>query len=194
MIEDPDAPVPGFRDGDRAAFMRIFEEYNRPLLYFATGITQNAEAAEECVSDSFIKLWQLKENFSSAQKIKAFLYISVKNACFNYIKTPYARQVFQPELAEDLLSEQPVFYAKMIQAELMNLIYREMENLPEKQRAVFRMSYLEGLSTEEICAQLDMTPSAVFANRSRATEALKKVLKDKNMALYIVFLQLVSAS
>jgi RNA polymerase sigma-70 factor (family 1) len=192
MIDNSAAHMTGFRRGDTAAFMRTFEEHHRPLLYFARTIVTNTEAAEELVSDCFIKLWQLREQFETATNIKSFLYISVKNACLNYIKTPYARQQFQPELAEDLLSEQPQFYAKMIQAEVLDLIYREIENLPEKQRAVFRMSHLEGYSTEEICAALDMTPNAVFANRSRATETLKKVLKDKHLGLYILFLQLMA--
>lgn len=188
-MQDPAVHIADFRQGDAAAFMRIFDEYNRPLLYFAQKIIPYTEVAEECVSDCFIKLWQLREGFETMQSIKAFLYISVKNTCLNYAKSSHARQQFQPEPAEDLLSEQPVFFAKMVQAELMDIIYREIENLPEKQRAVFRMSHLEGCTTEEICAALNMTASSVFANRSRATETLKKLLKDKNLGAYLVLLQ-----
>lgn len=189
MLQDSALHIADFRRGDSAAFMRIFDEYNRPLLYFAQKFIPYTGVAEECVSDCFIRLWQLRERFETMQNIKAFLYISVKNACLNYARSSHARQRFQPEPAEDLLSEQPVFFARMVQAELMDIIYREIENLPEKQRAVFRMSHLEGCSTEEICEALNMTASAVFANRSRATETLKKLLKDKNLGMYLVFLQ-----
>lgn len=178
-----------FRRGDTAAFLRVFHQYNRPLLHFAQGIITSKEVAEECVSDCFVKLWQLRANFETESKIKAFLYISVKNACLNYIKSPHARQQFQPEAPEELLREEPVFYTRIIQAEILDVIYREIENLPDKQKAVFRMSHLEGCTTEEICQALNMTPAAVFTNRSRATETLKKVLKDKNLGLYVLFLQ-----
>jgi RNA polymerase sigma-70 factor (family 1) len=189
MMEDPTVLMSAFREGDAAAFMRIFQQYNRSLLYFAQKMIRQKEGAEELVSDCLIRLWQRRSNFESEEKIKAFLYISVKNACLNYIKSPHARQQFQAEPAEDLLSEPPEVVAKMIQAELLDAIYREIENLPEKQRAVFRMSHLDGMSTEEICAALNMSPAAVFTNRSRATETLKKLFKDKNLLLYWWFLQ-----
>lgn len=188
MMDDPAVHMSAFRDGDAAAFMRVFQQYNRPLLYFAQKITQNKEGAEELVSDCLVKLWQRRAHFESEEKIKAFLYISVKNACLNFIKSPHARLDFEPGPAEDLLSEPPDIVAKMMQAELLDAIYREIENLPEKQKAVFRMSHLEGMSTEEISSALNMTPSAVFTNRSRATETLKKVFRNKNLVLYLSFL------
>lgn len=189
MSDASSVHISALQQGDQAAFMQVFQQHHQPLLYFAKKIVQNNEVAEECVSDCFIKLWQMRERFASADKIKAFLYISVKNACLNYIKSPHARQSFQAEPSEELLSEQPTFFARIIQAELMDAIHREIALLPDKQRAVFRMSFLEGASTEQICQALDMTPAAVFTNRSRATETLKKVFKDKNLPLYLLFLQ-----
>lgn len=189
MMDDPSVLISAFRMGGEAAFMRIVHQYKLPLLYFAQKIVQHREGAEEIVSDALVKLWQRRENFETADNIKAFLYISVKNACLNYISSSHARQDFQTDFPEDLLSEPPEFLARMIQAELLDAIYREIDNLPEKQRAVFRMSHLEGMSTEEICTALNMTPAAVFTNRSRATETLKKVFKDKSFVLYLSFLQ-----
>ncbi|WP_276483687.1 RNA polymerase sigma factor [Paraflavitalea pollutisoli] len=189
MSDASSVHISALQQGDQAAFMQVFHQHHKPLLYFAKKIVLHHEVAEECVSDCFIKLWQIRERFASTDKVKAFLYISVKNACLNYIKSPHARQTFQAEPTEELLSEQPAFFAQMIQAELMDAIYREIDQLPEKQRLVFRMSYLEGATTADICAALDMTPAAVFTNRSRATETLKKVFKDRNALLYLLFLQ-----
>ncbi len=180
MVDDY-ADMLDFRNGDHAALTRIIKEYNRPLLYFANKLINNAEAAEEQVSDSFVKLWQGRTHFQTPDNIKAFLYITTKNACLNYIKTPHAKQYFEHEMSDDLLSEEPEVYARIVQTELMQAIHVELEKLPEKQRAVFRLSFLEGLTTDEVCEELNMTPSAVFANKSRAMDALKKVFKDKNM-------------
>lgn len=187
MIDDY-ADMLNFRNGDLAVLNRLVKTYNRPLLYFANKIINNTQAAEEHVSDSFIKLWQARAQFQTSANIKAFLYISTKNACLNHIKTPHAKQHFDHELSDDLLSEEPEVYAKILQAELMEAIYKELEKLPEKQRTVFKLSFLEGLSTEEVCTQLDMSQTAVFANRSRALEALKKIFKDKNMLYYLLLL------
>jgi len=101
----------------------------------------------------------------------------------NYLKSSHAKQHFDYELDEAMLTADPEVYIKLIRTELMQDIDHALQQLPPKQQEVFKLSFLEGLSTEEICQTLGLSPNAVFANRSRALETLRKLLKDHTFFL-----------
>lgn len=44
-----------------------------------------AAQVEEIVQDTLFKLWQRRNDFDNYQSVKAFLYISTKNACMDGI-------------------------------------------------------------------------------------------------------------
>lgn len=167
----------------------LFRQYHRSLLYFAKSMVREQEAAEELVADSFVKLWQRRETFEDADKVKAFLYIATKNACLNHLNSAHVRQAFDGEALDVLQSVDPDSYAQIVRAELLQQIYDEVMKLPEKQREVFRLTFFEELDTNEIAERLGMTPTAIFANRSRAVETLRKAFKNNDLWLCLFVLQ-----
>ncbi len=178
--------------GNFSSLEEAFKLYNRPLLFFARKMIKDPEASEEIVSDSFVKLWQYRNNIQTDENLKAFLYIVTKNACRNYLKSSYNQQNFEYEIDEGLIVSEPDIYMKILNAELVNIIHLEVSKLPKKQQLVFKMSYLEGQTTEEICDKLNISESAVFANKSRALETLRKTFKDKDILLMIMVLEAIS--
>jgi len=46
----------------------------------------NEEAAEDIVQEAFIKLWEKRTTYNDIPCLKTFLYVSVKNLCFNHIR------------------------------------------------------------------------------------------------------------
>lgn len=177
------------QEGHESGLHHFIRLYGKPLRFFAHNIVRNKEAAEEIVSDVFFKLWRGRVNFASVQKIKAFLYIATRNACYDYLDSPKNRVHDDIDMTDQLLHPQPDLLAKIIEAELVELIYHEINNLPDNQAKVFRMSYVEGMTTEEICDALGMTTNAVFLARSRALARLRVVFKKKQLIWYLVFLQ-----
>ncbi|MBK1440220.1 RNA polymerase sigma-70 factor [Parapedobacter sp. ISTM3] len=173
---------------DSSQLAVLFKNYHRALLYFARSMVHEQQIAEEIVSDSFVKLWQRRDAFDGTDKIKAFLYIATKNACLNYVQSAHVRRDMDPEAIHLLESTEPETYVRIVRAELMQQIYAEMVKLPEKQREVFRLTYIEELTTDEICERLHMTPTAVFANRSRAVDTLRRIFKDKELWLCLFLL------
>lgn len=170
-----------FRQGEEAVFSSLVGQYHRPLIYFAQNIVKAMDVAEDIVSEMFISLWQNRAHFISESKIKAFLYISTKNACFNYQKSRRRKVAFedvdQSELADDTdLTEW------VVKTEMLEAVYQAILTLPEKQKSVLELTFKEELSTEEISIRLGMSPASVFANRSRALNRLR-LLFEKNALL-----------
>lgn len=176
--------------GDESALRVLFEKNSRKILYYAKSIVKKQEVAEEIVADSIVKLWQQRETFETTDSVNAFLYVVIRNLGINYVKSSYASQQFDYDIDENLESADPDTFVKIVRAELLQSIYNEVAKLPEKQREVFRLTYFEDLSTDEICEKLGMSAAAVFTNRSRAVESLRLVFKGREMWLCVTVLNM----
>ena len=62
--------------------------------------------------------------------------------------------------------------------ELGDAIYNCLSKLPKKQADIFKMKTIEGLETEDICNELEITPSNLWVIIHRARTAMASCLKE----------------
>jgi len=173
-----------FNAGERNAFDGVYRYYSRPLQHFAFSYVHDHGVAEEIVSDSMLKLWNNRQHIRTAQQIKAFLYIATRNACIDSIRS--SRVLPMKELLEDasnLIGQGPEVYNRILYVELLQQIEDAVNTLPASQQAVFRKSFLEGKTTDEIISETGMTQSSIFTQKSKAVNALRNLLKGNLLFL-----------
>lgn len=174
-----DIQLQTLREGHESGLYHFMDSYGKQLRFFAYSLLRRKQVSEEIVSDVFFKLWTHRENFKTSQNVKAFLYIATRNACYDFLESPKNKIQNDPDITDELEYPQKDFLSQIIELELVDLIYQEINNLPEQQASVFRMSYFEGLTTEEISERLGMTPNAIFLARSRALAKLRMIFRDR---------------
>lgn len=152
-----------------------------PLCYFGRQLTDDKPEAEDIASLAFHKLWERRENFSSMSGIRSFLYTTVRNNCLNYLKHRKVVTGAQEQILHLLENEQAWTDARMVQSDLLRLVYAEIEALAPHYREIVRLSFIQGLSTQHIAARLDLTESHVRVSRSRAIAQLRTALMRKNI-------------
>jgi RNA polymerase sigma-70 factor (family 1) len=179
-----------FREGDDRALSHFFQLHNKSLFYFAGQILNDHAAAQEIVSDCFLKLWQKHTDFKEPQGIKAFLFICCRNACFNYLRQLKTRSAAQDLYLAEGESETSSNDYRIVEAELLELVSVEIQALPEKMREVFKLLYLNGKSTSEVAAELDLSVQTVRNQKTKALEMIKNSLLKKGIstAVYFAFL------
>ncbi len=180
LMTDEDFSIDLFRAGDEQLFNRVYSYYYKPLHYFAMSFLNDRQQADEVVSDTMVKLWRGKENFRSAGNIRAFLYIATKNSCFDLLKHTKYRVKADAAISRDtdLASQEPEVLARILESELLQRIDAELRKLPARQQDVFRRSFMEGRSNEEIAMELGITANSVYVNKSMAVTALRKALRQ----------------
>jgi RNA polymerase sigma factor (sigma-70 family) len=72
-----------FRNGDHAAFQRIYQTYAKDLLSYGYKVTSNVLLIEDSIHDLFIELWQSRKNLSDTDSIKFYLFRSLRNKINN---------------------------------------------------------------------------------------------------------------
>lgn len=176
-----------FNAGNRKTFDGVYRYYSRPLQHFAFSYVHDRGAAEEIVSDSMLKLWNNRERIHTEQQIKAFLYIATRNACIDRIRSSRILPMMDlPDEVNNLQAQDPEVYNRMLYAELLQQIEEAVEKLPSSQQAVFRKSFLEGKTTDEIAEETGMSESSIFAQKSKALATLRKLLKHNVLFLLLI--------
>lgn len=168
----------GQEDGLRYCITKL----SPSLRFFAYKIIKNKESAEDIVSESFVKLWKNREKANSMQSVKVFLYLITRNACYDYLGAQYQqRTVLIEESVLEEVEDNFDILSKITYNELIFLISKELEKLPSRQGEVFRMAYIEGLETDEICDNLNISSSNVYFIKSKALAAIRSILRKRKL-------------
>lgn len=168
-------------------FQMLYKSY-APMLIRYSNRYVNTDTSEDLVQDIFLKIWQKRAFvFIEEQGLKTYLYRSVQHACLDFLKHQEVQGDYIQSVTTKLKIEEiyynddpEVFFRE---DERLSLIYKEMQNLPEKCREIFTMSYLEERKTAEIAQLLDISPRTVEAQLYKALRILRSVL-----TLLVIFL------
>jgi RNA polymerase sigma-70 factor (ECF subfamily) len=181
-----DEIVSEFNKGDQRSFSSIFNTYYSSLCYFAEKMILDKQEAEDIVEESFVKLWRLHANFETMQNVKAFLYITTKNACINFIKQSERNNKQQSELLYTLAQKEDHVLTQITKAEVLREVHAAIENLPPQCRKIVRLSFVEGLKNQEIADKLNLSLSTVKNQKMRAIALLKMKLLSTNLFVFLV--------
>ena len=187
MRELQDDIVLAFRQGDIKAFDAIYDHFYQPILGFCKYMI-TVEEAEDVLGEIFFKLWKLRDKWDSINNVKAFLYVSARNACFDLIRTKKSREEKQREISLLMEREQELVLKSEMESELIFRIKQEIENLPEKCRKVFILSYFEGYKNPEIAEKLSLSDQTVKNLKASALKAIRTALLKKNLQINIIVL------
>ena len=74
---------------DMKAYEELYQLMFDPLHKFSFSIVKSHEAAEEIVSDVFIKVWQIRSRLTEIDNLRVYLFTIAKNFSINYIHKNY---------------------------------------------------------------------------------------------------------
>ncbi|TDX01821.1 RNA polymerase sigma-70 factor [Dinghuibacter silviterrae] len=179
--------VSEFRRGKTRAFEQIFLKHHGAICYFTAEFIYDGEAAKDIVSEVFVKLWHLRENFENVKAIKAFLYVSAKNACLNYLRRARLVTSHQKTALLELSKEEieDIVMKQIFDAEVIREVYKAIEALPTQCKRIVRLT-LQGLNTEEIANMMSISVQTVRNTRNRATHLLRQQLSGGTLAVALV--------
>lgn len=177
--QEMDTILMRFREGKTDALDKVYNLYASNLLFTARGIIKDDQEAEDIVLDAFHKCWIKRECFESLQKIKCYLYVVIKHACFHYIDKLKTKTSTHKKISYLIEEEEEYVLQRMIKAEMIQRIYGEIARLPERARNMLTLLYVNGLSHNEVSQHLQMPVEHVRVNKSRALNQLKQALAGK---------------
>lgn len=189
-IEDEHHWLEAFRNGDEKSLAHFIDLHHKPLCYFAGRLIQDDAEAEDIVSNCFVKLWKSEHEVKSMESVKAFLYITCRNACFDYLRKLKVRTASQQEYYNQLEASDETILLRIIKTEVLDSLEKEIALLPDKCKKVFHMLYFEQKKIPEIMQALGLNEKAVRYQKAKAIELLKTSMLKKGLTdlMYLVLL------
>ena len=173
------------------AFDTLFVRYYTKLCYYSNKITRKNEISEEVVQNVFIKVWENREFFHIEKSIKSYLYRSVYNLSLNAIRNNI-RVNNSVEIDSNCMDFKSYDNADndILLNELEFRLFETINSFPEKQKNVFILRCIDGLSYKQISAELNMSERMVEKYVSKSLVDLRKeLIENKIPSLpYFIFM------
>lgn len=164
------------RAGDEHTFDTVYKMYYRGLCAYASQYVDDSEC-EEIVQDVMMWLWENRTVLISEMSLKSLLFTIVKNKCLNNVTHNQIKQRVHEKLYSRFESqfEDPDFY---VLGELVQLINKSINGLPEEYRKAFEMNRFENLTYNEIAERTGVSAKTIAYRISQSLKILREELKD----------------
>lgn len=160
--------------GDEIAYKFFFQEYYPVFVHFAQKYVKDIYSAEDIVHDVILELYSSKRHFDNLEKLKTFLYHSVKNRAINHIRHENAKLHY---IQESMFRENEEFFLDaIIEEEVYFLMNKALKDFPNQIQNVYELA-LQGKSNEEIARSLNLSLDSVKSYKKRGKQILKEKLK-----------------
>jgi RNA polymerase sigma-70 factor (ECF subfamily) len=174
--ESPDAEVcrllaEGRRD---RAFERLLSAYRGRVYRLALSFVREPADAEDLAQEAFVRLWRALPLYDGRAKFSTWLYVIARNACLNEVRRRGTHPTSPLDAdAEPAAAPPPAPADRRLDCETL------VEALPEPQRRIVRLFYLEERSYEQVATMLDMPINTVRSHLHRARKRLAEMALDQ---------------
>lgn len=185
--EQDEILVREMKEGNQEAFNTIAELYQRKIYALAFNMTRNAMDAQDVAQEVLLSIFKKIHTFQGKSAFSSWVYRITLNATYMKLRNKKKEQYvslddympsfnstgFQNEKITDWSeSTESLLFTN----ETREMIQKAVDMLPEKEKIVFILRDVEGLSTEKVGEILDLTIAAVKSRLHRARLFLRKKL------------------
>ena len=175
-----------FNIGDERALNVLFKKFYTGLCFFAIQITNDKAIAEEFAIDVFQKAWDRRQHFENEMALKTFLYVSIRNASLNHIDKEKRKSKRIFSFLHTVSFDQEPVEDKIVHAEIIGEIQREINNLPEQCSKIIKMLYELDMTPDEVAKELEISRNTVYSQKLRGMSILRKRLSSMHFALLVL--------
>ena len=178
MINEETDIVRRCKEGDKNAFRWVVQTYQRMLFSLGVKMLADEEEAKDAVQETFIRAWQHIGRYDERRPLSTWLYTIATRLCLDRIR----RRRFITYLPGDedairRFASDSDIHRELECGEWVKIVRVMSEGMSEKQRLVFTLCQLEGLSSDEVEQITGLDARQVKSNLYVARQTVRKRLK-----------------
>ncbi|HEX6901576.1 MAG TPA: RNA polymerase sigma factor [Thermoanaerobaculia bacterium] len=169
------------REGDESALDELIGRKTRPLLQLCQRILGgDSEDARDVVQVTFFKVWENRKKFDDRWSPNTWIYRIASNLAIDHLRSRKSRERSHEPVRQHLLhvadGRANRDLSRVQQTEVATIFRELAAGLSEKQRMVFLLRELEGLSSPEVAEILECRESTVRNHLFNARKYLRREL------------------
>ena len=165
------------QQGDKEAFRWVVQTHQRMLFSLALKMLCDEEEAKDLLQETFIRVWQHIREYNPERTFSTWIYTIASRLCLDRLKRtnrivamPDDEKVFRRYASESDSQR------TLENQEWVSIVRTMAEGLSDKQRLVFTLCQLEGLSSEEAQEITGLDARQVKSNLYVARQTIRKRL------------------
>jgi RNA polymerase sigma-70 factor, ECF subfamily len=194
---DEAALIAALRAGDDMAFGEVVDKHTPAMLRVARGYVASDAIAEEVVQETWIALLRGIDGFEGRSSLRTWLFTVMSNiakargvrerrdreALTAYVSVDPARFHDGDERGAGTWKLPPIAFptspeGALLSSELREVVQRELDKLPDRQRAVVTLRDMLEFGSDEVCEMLDISVANQRVLLHRGRSAIRRVVED----------------
>ncbi|MDR2927335.1 MAG: sigma-70 family RNA polymerase sigma factor [Cytophagaceae bacterium] len=165
------------RHGDTKAFEKLAVEFQPLVFSLAFRLLCNEDDAKDVVQETFIRAWTKLNRYKSQYSFCTWIYKIAGNLCYDQLRKQKRSRCSNLSATDLNISSLEDIETSVINRELAHWIEYFTEALTPKQRLVFTLRDIEGLSVDEVQAVTGLTSAKIKSNLYLARTEIKNKLR-----------------
>ena len=172
--------------GDHTAFTTLVEKYQKSVHALAWQKIEDFHHAQEITQDAFLQAYQNLSTLRDPNLFAGWLYVIANRLCIDWLRKqkPEMQSLEDPRI-ENIVEK--LSYTRYMSEQretetaehYYEIVKQLLEKLPEKQRTVVTLHYLDEMTTEEIGNFLGVPVNTIHSWLYRARKRLREHLQGE---------------
>ena len=164
------------KNSSQQAFGELYFRFRERLMYLCKRCLKNEADAEDVVHDVFLRLWETRHSLNAELSFSGYVQTIAQNFAINKLKhldvhSRFARNILMTGTDSTNETDDTI-----INNDYTALLLKLIESLPPRQKEIFTLSHLKGLTHKEIAELLHIPTANVKKYASLASKKIKKQL------------------
>jgi len=178
------------QDGDRQAFQKLVEKYQRKVYGVCIGMLKDEADSKDVSQEVFIKVYRYIDNFNFESSFYTWLYRITVNKCIDFIRKQKRKKEvdYDDEILRDgdVEGDEHILPSRLGidpdkaygRKELRANMLKALETLSEKHRTILVLREVEGLSYLEMAEVLDVSKGTVMSRLYHARRYFQEAVEE----------------
>jgi RNA polymerase sigma-70 factor (ECF subfamily) len=174
------ALVQRLREGDRAAFDPVYEEFHARLYNFLARLSRRRDVAEDLLEETWLRLVANARRLRPDTRLAPWLFTVARNLHVSYCRS----RLLEESQVADLIglwpvttAHQPSPFEQAAADDLERRVERALARLPAGSREALLLVAIEGFSPADAAKVCGISPEAMRQRLSRARAMLARELE-----------------
>ncbi|MBL1410042.1 RNA polymerase sigma factor [Sphingobacterium faecale] len=174
------------QQGDYTAFEILYDRHYTNLTHIFFRLLKSPELVEELLQELFLKLWQYRGQIDADRPLRPWL----NKIAENLVLEMYRKAARDERLKNSILQASKYIYTNLeedlLREENIKLVREAISLLPPQRQRIFTLCKLDGLSYNEVAAQLGISTSAVNKHITEANKFLRQYFSSQEGLILLI--------
>lgn len=164
-------------------FDTVMRAHQQHVYRVLISLVRDPDTADTLTQECFLRAFRKRESFRGEASLRTWLVTIAVNLARDHVRSrrlSFWKRLFQRsqdagELSDTLADQRPTADQILTAREELGAVWSALDRLPERQRTVFVLRFVDDLSLEQIAAALGTTVGTVKTHLFRATATLRQI-------------------